>query len=390
MREEAVVSARPVGPGGRPLRIAHLTTIDTSLLLLLRVELQADVAAGFQVFGISAPGVHVAAIEELGVRHVAVPALSRSWDLHADVRAWKQLRLELQSLRLDVLHTHNPKTGVLGRLAGRSLGVPVVVNTCHGLWIRPGDSFARKAFVLGAEAVAAQASDAELYQNDEDLHTMRRVVRRRKSRLVGNGTDLERFAPDPVARTRIRTELGVAPGQILVGGVGRLVAEKGIGEFGRAARALGDRARFIWVGGTDEAKADAITAKEPGVEFLGERADMPELYSALDIFVLPSYREGFSRSAMEAAATGLPMVLTDVRGCRQIGRDGEEIMLVPPADAAALTGAIESLIDDECRRSRLGMAARSRALAAFDQRVVAQASIETYQAVATRRGLGWR
>ena len=381
---------QPRRPGGSPLRLAHLTTIDLSLSLLLERELRADVEAGFEVFAISAPGPRVPDIERIGVRHVPVPALTRSWDLAADRRAIVSLGRALRELKLDVLHTHNPKTGIIGRLVGRAVGIPVVVNTCHGLWLRPDDSFARRLLVLTAEGIAAQASHAELYQNGEDLATMRRVVRRSRSRLVGNGVDLSRFGADAAARSAVRAELGIADDELLVGGVGRRVAEKGIREFAAAARELSGQARFVWVGPDDPEKPDALRQAEDGVEFVGERTNMPAWYAAFDIFVLPSYREGFSRSAMEAAATGLPLVLSDVRGCREIGRSGAELFLVPAQDISALTGAIRQLLDDPLMRHRLGAAARSHALAAFDQREVARASIETYCSVATRYRLGWQ
>jgi glycosyltransferase involved in cell wall biosynthesis len=92
---------------------------------------------------------------------------------------------------------------------------------------------------------------------------------------------------------------------------------------------------------------------------------------------------------MEAAATGLPMVLSDIRGCREIAVDGEHGLLVPPADPAALTAAVRRLVDDPDLRFRLGRAAREKALREFDQRAVARVSRQTYAAVARRRGLGW-
>jgi glycosyltransferase involved in cell wall biosynthesis len=92
---------------------------------------------------------------------------------------------------------------------------------------------------------------------------------------------------------------------------------------------------------------------------------------------------------MEAAACGTAMVLSDIRGCREIGDDGEQVLLVPPRDADALTRAIERLMTDHALRARLGVAARERAQTEFDQRRVARASLETYQAVAGRKGLGW-
>ena len=374
---------------GRPLRVGHLTTVDMSLALLLGTELAYDVECGFEVFGLSAPGPYVERIEALGVKHVPLSSLTRSWDVASDLKAVRELRAALADLHLDVLHTHNPKTGVLGRMLGRLVRVPVVVNTCHGLWIRPEDPWYKKGFVLGTEAVAAQFSHAELYQNGVDRETLRRIVPTSRSRVAGNGVDLNCFRFDAEGRDKLRAEWGVADDEIVVGGVGRRVAEKGIREFAEAARVLTSKARFVWVGPEDDAKADAIGELD-GVEFVGAYDDMPAVYSAIDIFVLPSYREGFSRSGMEAAACGRAMVLTDIRGCREIGNDGEHLLLVPPREVAALSAAIQKLLDDEPLRKTLADAARARAHQEFDQRRVAQLSVSTYQAVARKRGLDWK
>jgi glycosyltransferase involved in cell wall biosynthesis len=387
---ESLTLPRLRGPGGRPLRVAHLTTVDMSLVLLLGTELRADVETGLEVFGVSAPGPWVEGVKRLGVTHVPLPSLTRAWNLPRDAAAGRELVRALRRLRLDVLHTHNPKTGVLGRLLGRASRVPVVVNTCHGLWMRPQDGWTRKAFVLGAEALAAQASHAELFQNAEDRRTLRWAVSPQRSRVVGNGVDLTRFRPDPQGRARVREELGVGPDELLVGGVGRRVAEKGIREYAATARALAGKARFVWVGPDDPEKPDALRVDESGVEFLGERQDMAEVYSALDVFVLPSYREGFSRSGMEAAACGVASVLSDIRGCREIGAHDREVLLVPPGNVSALTAAVGRLVLDSSLRRRLGDAARERAAEEFDQRAVARVSMETYAAVARRKGLDWQ
>ena len=377
------------GPGGRRLTVAHLTTVDMSLELLLGTELEVDVAAGLDVVGISAPGPHLPWLAERGIRHVPLPSLTRAWRPAADAAATRELVAALRDLRPDVLHSHTPKAGVLGRVLGRALRVPVVVNTCHGLWLRDEDPAWQRGIVLGVEGLAATLSHAELYQNDLDRQRLRRAVAERRSRLVGNGIDLDRFTPDPQARIRIRAELGVGPDTVLVGGVGRRVAEKGIPELASAARRLEGKATFVWVGGPD-AVAPLDDAATEGLRLLGERHDLPALYNALDVFVLPSHREGFSRSAMEAAATGLPLVLTDIRGCREIGRDGVEVVLVPVRDEDALTDALARVVRDPAERRRLGEAARRRALAAFDQRGVALASLAAYVEVARRRDLGWR
>jgi glycosyltransferase involved in cell wall biosynthesis len=376
----------------RAPRLAHLTTVDMSLRYLLATELRADVAAGFEVFGISAPGPHVAAVEALGVTHVPVPALIRAWDVRADLAAARQLARALADLDADVLHTHNPKTGVLGRLAGRLARVPVVVNTCHGLWTQPDDPWARKLAVHGAEALAAQLSHAELYQSDTDRQALRPLVRQHKARTVGNGVDLERFRRDDAARATARAELGVGTDEVLVGGVGRLVAEKGVSEFAAAAAALDGAARFVWVGPADADKPDALADKPDAlggagdaVTWLGERDDMAALYNAFDVFVLPSWREGFSRSAMEAAACGCAMVLSDIRGCRELGCHGQQLLLVAPGDTAGLTEAVRGLVTDGCRREQLARAGEQRARRSFDQRAVARSSLQAYRDAALRR-----
>ncbi len=365
----------------RPLRLAHLTTVDMSLALLLATELSEDVAAGHEVLGLSAPGPYVDRVRALGVRHVPLPALTRSWSPLDDARAFVALARTLRALDLDVLHTHNPKTGVLGRIAGRLVGVPVVVNTCHGLWARPEDPLAKRAFVYGLEALAIRFSDYEFFQNGQDAHTLRRVLKPGRWRVVGNGVDLERFVPDPEGRRRVRAEWGVADDELVVGTIGRRVREKGLAEFAEAAHLLRGRARFVWVGPADDTDAAAPVPRADAVRFVGERTDMPAVYSALDVFALASYREGFSRASMEAAACGVPMVLTDIRGCREVGTDGVHLLLVPVRDATALAAGVSRLLDDAELRERLGAAARVRAADAFDQRAVARISLDTYRSV---------
>jgi len=368
------------------VKIAHLTTVDMSLALLLSTELTCDVEAGHETLGLSAPGPYVERVEQLGVRHVALPSLTRAWNLGRDAHAVRELWALLRQERPDVLHTHNPKTGVMGRVLGRLARVPVVVNTCHGLWAGPGDPWPKRAVVLAVEAVAAQFSHAELYQNAADRRALRWTVPERRAQVVGNGVDLTRFRFDPDGRERVRAEWGVGPDEVLVGGVGRRVAEKGLLELATAARSLQGRARTIWVGPEDAEKPDRLDAAAVApVELVGERTDMPAAYSAFDVFVLPTHREGFSRSGMEAAACGRPMVLTDIRGCREVGVHEEHLLLVPPGAPEALTAAIERLIADVALRERLGAAAHQRAVAEFDQRRVAATSLATYEGVLERR-----
>lgn len=376
----------------RPL-VVHVTTTDMSLELLLGPQLEAFAAAGFDVVGCSAPGPYVAALADRGVRHVPLAHATRSTAPLEDVRALAELVSIFRRLRPAIVHTHNPKPGVYGRLAARIARVPGIVNTVHGLYAQPGDPWRRRAAVYAAERIAAACSRAELVQNPEDLATLERIgVAPHKLVLLGNGIDLERFAPrrvEPGVRAAIRAEVGAdGPDDVVVGCVGRLVAEKGYRDVFAAARIVRAEAphvRFVVVGGPDPAKADALAPAEleaaaaSGVRFLGARDDVVRCYAGMDLYVLGSYREGFPRSAMEAAAMGLPVVATDIRGCRQVVDPGVTGLLVPPRDPAALAAAVLELVNDPARRTEMATAAAARAGEAFDQRRCIDITLAVYR-----------
>lgn len=374
-------------------RLVHLTTTDISLDWLLGPQLRAFAAEGYEVIGMSAAGEHVANLEAMGIRHVPVPAFTRSTNPLQDVRAFVQLVRLLRQVRPDILHTHNPKPGIIGRIAGWLTRVPLVVNTQHGLYAQPTDRWQRRLPVYAAERVAAMFGDAELVQNPEDVDTLVRTLRipAHKVRLLGNGIDLARFDPHSVpnsARAAVRDDWGIVTDEIVVGVVGRLVSEKGIVEILEAARLLHDEGspvRFVIVGPADPGKADAVDgaqmvdARAEGVVFAGERTDMPECYAAMDLFLTASWREGFPRSAMEAAAMGLPAVATDIRGNRQVVDDGVTGVLVPARDPAGLAAAVRDLVARRAEWPTMSEAARARARGQFDQALVIERTLAVYR-----------
>jgi len=380
------------------MKVAHLTTVDMSLRYLVMPQLLAVRDAGGEAVGISAPGPWVSELEEAGIRHIALRSSTRGMDLGADLRATRELWHILKEERFDVLHTHNPKPGLYGRLLGRLAGVPIVVNTVHGLYATPDDRFMKRAIVYGLEAIASRFSDAELVQSSEDLDLLRRwrISPRRSTALLGNGVDLARFNPDrfdDADRARVRTSLGIAEDQIVVGAVGRLVAEKGYPELFEAASRLDDRYVVLAIGPYDPDKSDALPeellngARDAGVQFLGMRDDVDALYAAMDVFLLPSHREGFPRAAMEAAASGLSVIATDIRGCRQVVDHEHNGLLIPVQDSGAIAAAITRLGDDAELRRRMAGASRAKAEAEFDENTVVDIVMGTYRDVALRKGL---
>jgi glycosyltransferase involved in cell wall biosynthesis len=383
--------------------VVHVTTVDVSLEGLMGAQLEAMAAAGYRVVGVSAPGPYVEALARRGIEHVPLAHATRAMAPLEDVRAMTELATALRRIRPSIVHTHTPKPSIYGRLVARLARVPVVVNTVHGLYALPEDPWPKRLAVYGVERFAAACSDAELVASPEDLRTLSRL-RVPAERLVlldaGLGIDLERFAPEATTaadRAAARRELGAtAADDVVVGVVARLVREKGYLELFDATARLRRRhpqIRVAAIGPDEPDKHDALTeadcraARGIGVRFLGARDDVPRLYAGMDILVLASHREGFPLTPMEAAAMGVPVVATDIRGCRQVVDDGATGLLVPVRDPVALAAAVERLVTDPAERRRMGAAARRKAQENFDQRRCIDITLATYERLLTRAGL---
>ena len=378
-------------------RLVQLATSDLTLSWLLGPQLRAFAAAGYEVIALSAGGRYVSDLESWGIEHRTLRQATRAFAPSRDVRLLFELRHLFAELQPDIVHTHTPKPGYVGRLAARTSGVPIIVHTVHGIFAVPEDPWAKKTIVYALDRLASSCSDIELLQNPEDLPVLRRLrVPEHKLRVLGNGIDLSRFDPtriDAAQTAAVRAELGMAPDDLVCGLVGRLVWEKGYRHVFDAAARLRDelpKLKFVIVGPV--ADRDAVPREEldrvaalGNVRFLGLRDDVEQLYSAMDLYVLASFREGFPRSAMEAAAMGLPLVVTNIRGCRQVVDDGVNGVLVKVRDSNALTGAIMALARDPLLRQRMGQASTEKAKREFDQQRVIDITLEVYDRLLTAR-----
>ena len=383
------------------VKVAHLTTVDMSVRHLLLNQILELKAAKFDVTAISAPGPDLGPVKDAGIRHLPV-CFTREVSPIADLKAFWQLWRIFRKERFTIVHTHQAKAALLGQLAARVAGVPIVVNTLHGFYFHDRTPRTKRAGWIALERVQARLSDLILSQNPEDIETAvgARICQRARIEYLGNGIDLARFNPDrlpPGARHRARHELGFAEDAEVVGFVGRLVREKGILDLFAAFRdVLGrrPRARLLVVGPEDRVKSDAVsglTADRYGISeatvFVGYRHDMPELYAAMDVCVLPSHREGFPRSPMEASAMGVPSVVTDIRGCRQVVRHEENGLLVPVCDPEALAAAIERVLGDPLLAARMGAGGRAMALRTFNERDVFARVSHAYRRLLRAKGV---
>jgi glycosyltransferase involved in cell wall biosynthesis len=383
------------------IRVAHVATIDLSLRYLLLNQLRGLQHAGYEIVGVSSPGPEVPFIEAAGIRHIPVP-MTRSVTPWADLVSLWRLYQVMRRERFTIVHAHTPKAELLGQVAARVARVPIVVDTFRGIYFRNGmHPLWRRLFVLMAR-IAARCADVVLSQSEGgmELAIRERICPPGKIRLLGNGIDVHRFdrgALDTATLEEKRRDLGLPLGAAVVGFVGRLVAEKGILELLGAAHHVLHKvpsARFLIVGPVDREKPDALTpeiARGYGVAdaciFTGMCQDGPEVYGLMDVFVLPSHRESFPRAPMEAAAMGVPCVVTDIPGCREAVEHGRNGLLIPLGDVQALADAVVDLLTDREKAYRMGQEGRKVALERFDERLVFERVKAEYARLLCQKGL---
>lgn len=377
------------------VRLAHLFSSELGISTTLPfVEPLRE--RGWEITFLTPDGPTVRLAEERGYRWLP-HRFTRHMDPVGDASAAIGLMKTLVAERFDVVHTHNVKVSLVGRLLAALARTPAVVHTLHGLAWSLETPQPSRAIHATMERVASLGADLILAQSREDLAAClnMRVAPPEKFRLIGNGINLDRYDPSripPDARARTRQELGVSHHQTLVLFPGRVVKEKGMEEvFIAAGQLANDDVRVAVAGRDDSERADAPSpesfrvARSSGVMFLGERSDMPELYAACDVVGLASWREGMPRALMEGASMQRALLATDVRGCREVVRDGVTGILVPAKNPAGLADGIRRLAHDQALRERLALAARMDALERFDLRTSVGHVIAAYEHLIAQR-----
>ncbi|HEX7114308.1 MAG TPA: glycosyltransferase family 4 protein [Steroidobacter sp.] len=314
-------------------------------------------------------------------------SLSRgSMRLHHEMKTLMELLSLYRRLRPDLVHHVTLKPTLYGGVAARLTGVPLVVNAMTGLgYVFTSDAIQARLIRAIAKWPLRFACRREnvtmIFQNPEDRDTFVSLglTRKESTTLIrGSGVDVNIYRPAEEPPT----------GEPVVMLVSRMLWDKGIAEFVEAARMLkeeGATARFVLVGGTDPnpSSVPEATLKEWSsggvVEWWGRQSDMPRIWAQAHIACLPSYAEGLPKSLLEAAAMGLPMVATDIPGCREIVRPGVTGLLVAKGDSRQLADALRQLIADPLRRRTLGGNARKLVETDFTVNKVVAETLELYE-----------
>ena len=269
----------------------------------------------------------------------------------------------------------------MGQLAARMAGTPVIINTIFGYYFHEHTPYLKRKLFIFIERVAAHYSSFIFFRNKEDFETAKkeRIIKDSIAEYIGDGIDITKFNSTRFSKKFLQEKkksLGIKQGVSVIGIVARLVKEKGYVELFKAFKNVlvkFPQTILLVIGPADLQKKDSINShsfKGKNIIFLGERTDVDELYSVMDIFVLPSYREGFPHSLMEASAMALPVVTTDVRGCRNAIEPGITGILIPSKNSEELAKAVVGLLSDPQKAVVMGQAGRKKAEKEFDKNIL--------------------
>ncbi len=383
------------------VRVCQLCAVDFTLknFLLPLIDGMRDV--GWEVTAACCDGKEIAGLRAQGYRIDTIP-IARSMNPWLALTSLLGLTRYFRRQKFDVLHAHTPVAALIGRIAAKLAGIPLVIYTAHGFYFHDDMPRWKRALFVILERIGGRFTDLLFCQSAEDAEDAVRegIASASRAMPIGNGVDVARFDPAKVGTGETaRSALGIPSEAFVVGLIGRQVREKGVGEFLQAMATLADRYPHMWVLligdrlASDHAQgveADFAAARRVlGYRMVapGLRDDIPQLLAVMDLYCLPSWREGMPRTIIEAMMMAKPVVATDIRGSREEVVNEETGLLVPAQDATRLAVAIARCIENPVEAKRMGEAGRQRALRLYDEREVVALQIARITTEAQVRGL---
>ncbi len=374
---------------------AQENTMYTAALLDNR-RFHVDVASGPQT------GSEGSLIEEVRQRNVPLtilPDLLRQVSpLHDLAATWTLYRL-IKKNKYTIVHSHSSKAGVLARIAARLAGAPVIIHTVHGWSFHDRMSTRMRNTYIFLERLTARFSDVLIVVGKPDIEKGLKegIGRPEQYRLIRSAIPLEEFNPHSagIDRLAVRRSLGIPDGVPVLGNVGRFSAQKNPLDWVKIAGIVGrslPEAHFLLVGDGPLRPQVEQALKEEGIYdravLTGLRRDVPQMMSAMDVFLLTSLWEGLPRVIPEAMAMGIPVVAYRVDGTVEAIQPGETGFLCFPGDLDEMAACCLTLLQDSLMRQRMAESCRRFALEEFDvNRMVEQIAL-LYEEVIRSKGIG--
>jgi len=384
-----------------PLRLCRVVTVPLTFATLLFEQVKAIVDSGIELTLACSDGEEIGRVvaSDPRLRHRMIP-FTRTMSPLEDRRALTRLIGLFRRERFDIVHSSTPKAGLLAAIAARTVGVPIRIHTFTGqVWVEltgPLRWLTKSADRLIGRLASVTYADSH---SQAEFLIRSNIVARDKLRVLGDGSvsgvNLERFHPQrrEAIGARVREHLGIPPDAMVIGFVGRVTRDKGIAELTQAFVSLALQRRNVWlllVGPLEEQRDSLSSAvhycvKEHDRIIATGHCQSPEDYvAAMDLFCMPSYREGFGSVVVEAGAMGIPVVATAIPGLVDAVVDGATGALVPVKDTRALRLVLEQLLDDAPLRQRMGNTGRRRAERLFDARRVNNLVVDEYYRLVAR------
>lgn len=386
----------------RPIKVAQVAAADIAAHKLLLPLIDQLTAEGYQVHIVCSYGRYVPELQARGYIVHSVTIERRISPISNFKSLWRLYRL-MKREQFDIVHVHTPVAAALGRVAAWAAGVPIVIYTAHGFYFHEGMPVLIRRLLVWLEKLLCHFTHLVFTQSHEDAVTAVRegICPEEKVLWIGNGVDTRRFAIEP-SSTGIRASLGISEQDKVVGFVGRLVREKGILELIQAMRPVIEAvpdAKLLLVGDTLDSDRDreikramSRLLEQDGlashVLLAGFVEDIPRVMAAIDLFVLPSHREGMPRTIIEAMASGKPVVAANIRGCREEVVPHVTGLLVPARDSEALAADIVSLLSNPELSLQLGAEGKRRACELFDERIVLDKQVKAYAEIVRKKLIG--
>ena len=362
------------------MKICHLCAVDFTLKRLIIPLVDKQLEAGYDVTSACSFGEHAENLRASGYQIEDISIARSLSPFKGLVTIWR-LFIFFRKESFDLVHVHTPVAAFLGRIACFFARVPFVIYTAHGFYFHDEMPFYKKKLFYLAEILMRPLTSLLFTQSHEDaLNAIALGIMDEEHTFeIGNGVDIKKFDPYVLYP---ESRIDVPSDKIVIGMISRLVQEKGIVEFLKAAQNISKsypQVYFLLVGSrllsdydsnVDSSIDDAKKNLNERLILTGEREDIPGLLSSMDIFCLPSWREGMPRSIIEAMMMKLPVVATNIRGSREEVIDGETGFLVPLYDVDSLYEALERLVIDSELRKEMGSKGRARALELYDEEAV--------------------
>lgn len=307
-------------------------------------------------------------VEAAGVTCWEVP-FARSPYSPANVQAFRQLRALLKEHHFDLIHVHTPVAAFMGRYLAKVTNQGPVLYTAHGFHFYKGAPRRNWIIYHNAERLAARWTDGLIVMNGEDFDNAQKLGFEPEKNLFyvhGVGVDLTKFSNPVAEKGNIRATLGIGPGDVVVTCVAEFNDNKNhlfLLEAWREFTQQYNHGHLLLVGTGEKMGALQQRVKQEGmprVHFLGYRGDVPQILRETDIVTLVSKREGLPKSIMEAMAVGKPVVVTNVRGNRELVEHGKTGLLVELGDVPGLVKGLERLTSDSELRAAMGAAGQEK------------------------------